>query len=234
MKTKLYQSFNYAMEGLLHVFKTQRNMRFHLIITVLVLIFSFLFHIDRTELILLFITISLVLMAEMFNTAVESITNMISQSYHPSIRTVKDMCAGAVFISAINAVVIGYLIFSRVFSRWEISLHYALSRIKHAPSHLAFITLSLVTFLVLAGKLYFRRGTPARGGLPSGHSAIAFSLWTVITFLSARVLVSLLALVLAFLVARSRVRAGIHRPAEVLAGAALGVVITGFLFWLLG
>lgn len=233
MKTKLYQSFNHAMKGLLHVFETQRNMRFHLIITVLVLIFSFLLQIDRRELILLFLTISLVLIAEMFNTAVESITNMISQSYHPSIRVVKDICAGAVFISVINAVVVGYLIFSRVFSHWEISLNYALSRIKQAPSHLVFITLTLVASLVLVGKLYFRRGTPAQGGLPSGHSAIAFSLWTVITFLSARALVSLLTLILAFLVARSRVRAGIHSPAEVVAGAALGVVITGFLFWLL-
>lgn len=232
-KNKLYQSFNYAVEGLVHVFKTQRNLRFHFLIAILVLFSSFLFHIERSEIILLSLTISLVLISEIFNTAVESIANLINQNYHPLIRTIKDICAGAVFISAINALVVGYLVFSPMFSRGGITFNDILSRIKQAPSHLVFITLTLVISLVVVSKVYLGRGTPGRGGIPSGHSAFVFSLWMLITFMAKNFLVSSLSLILAFLVVRSRVKAGIHNVVEVVVGALLGIVITFLVFWLL-
>ncbi|MDQ3866398.1 MAG: phosphatase PAP2 family protein, partial [Actinomycetota bacterium] len=78
------------------------------------------------------------------------------------------------------------------------------------------------------------RGTPLRGGLPSGHAAVAFGSWMAITIVSAefqhRVLISTLGLVMAILVAQSRVEAGIHSPLEVVFGGILGTLVTLLLF----
>ena len=80
--------------------------------------------------------------------------------------------------------------------------------------------------LVVAVKAVTGRGTPMRGGLPSGHAALAFAGWMAITFVtegySHRALVSAIAFVLALLVAQTRVESGIHSTFEVAAGAALG------------
>ena len=69
-----------------------------------------------------------------------------------------------------------------------------------------------------------------RGGIPSGHAAIAFSIWVAVTFLSEAFLPSFLVLILAVLVAQSRVSIGVHKPWEVILGALLGSVVTFFLF----
>ena len=74
--------FKYAIEGLVHVFRTQRHMRFHFLTLVLVLVVSLVFKLAREEVIILLFTISLVLMAEMF-TAIEAVVDLVTQTYHP-------------------------------------------------------------------------------------------------------------------------------------------------------
>jgi diacylglycerol kinase (ATP) len=74
--------------------------------------------------------------------------------------------------------------------------------------------------------------SPLRGGMPSGHAAVAFSVWAAVTFLSEAFMPSFLVLILAVLIAQSRVSVGVHRPWEVILGALLGLVVTFFLFQL--
>jgi diacylglycerol kinase (ATP) len=79
------------------------------------------------------------------------------------------------------------------------------------------------------------RGTPLSGGLPSGHAAVAFGGWAAITFIvdEQRIAVSFVALIMALLVAQTRVESGIHTVTEVALGAAIGVVVTTILFQVL-
>ena len=91
-------SFRHAVEGVIHTFRTQRNMRFHFFTVVLVLISGLLFRLDRIEMLVLLFTSSLVLVTEMFNTAVEVVVDMITQSYHPAAKFAKDIAAGAVLL----------------------------------------------------------------------------------------------------------------------------------------
>ena len=76
------------------------------------------------------------------------------------------------------------------------------------------------------------RGTPLRGGLPSGHAALAFGGWAAITFIVTdhRIVVSFVALIMALLVSQTRVEAEIHTPYEVAAGAVIGTLVTLVLF----
>src|SRR5580692_11838390 len=106
-----FDSFRYAIEGIVHVFRTQRHMRFHFVIVVLVLSLGLLYRLSRAEMAVLFLVSAGVLMAEMFNTAVETVVDMVTQAYHPLAKLAKDIAAGAVLIAAITAAMVGAIIF---------------------------------------------------------------------------------------------------------------------------
>jgi diacylglycerol kinase (ATP) len=76
------------------------------------------------------------------------------------------------------------------------------------------------------GKAFSKKGTPLRGGMPSGHSALAFSIWTIIVLVTKNSLVAFLTFIVAFLVAQSRVRQSIHSAWEVVVGGIIGVLAT--------
>ena len=111
-----------------------------------------------------------------------------------------------------------------------------LNAIRQSPAHLTVVALGVVMAAVIAWKATRKKGTPLSGGLPSGHAALAFAGWTAITFVVGKtregLLVSMIALVMAFLVAQSRVETGVHSWLEVLLGALLGAVVTTLIFQL--
>ena len=111
MRKSLIDSFNFAVNGIISALKTERNMRIHYLIAIIVIILSLFFDFSRTELLLLIFAISLVIVAELFNTAIEKVVDLITDRYHPLAKLVKDISAGAVLIAAINSIVVGYLLF---------------------------------------------------------------------------------------------------------------------------
>jgi len=103
--------FGYASRGLWYVLRTQRNMRVHLVIAALAILTGIILHISATEYALIFVTIAIVLTAEMFNTVFELSIDLASPEYHPLAKIAKDIAAGAVLLSAIFAVVVGLFVF---------------------------------------------------------------------------------------------------------------------------
>jgi diacylglycerol kinase (ATP) len=219
----LLESFNFAFEGVIHVLRTQRNLRIHFAIAAAVLIAAVAVGVERIELMVLLIAISFVLIAEMINSALEAGIDVATTSFDPLAKLAKDVAAGAVLIATVNAVAIGYLIFSDKIGNRSSRL---IDRLRDAPSELTLIALVLVIIIVLATKAYTGRGTPLRGGLPSGHAAIAFGGWMAITnvVVDSRhwFLVSSLTFLMALLVAQTRVESGVHSFLEVSYGALLG------------
>jgi len=222
-------SFNYAFEGIIHVLRTQRNMRIHFLAAGAVLVAAIAIGVTRLELIALMISIAFVLIAEMINTAIEGAIDVSTTSFDPNAKLAKDIAAGAVLIATVNAVVIGYLVFSEAVQERSSRL---LDRLADAPAKLTLIALVLTVLIVISTKALTQRGTPLRGGLPSGHAAIAFAGWMALTLFveQQRFLVSSIGLVLALLVAQTRVESGIHSGVEVLYGAILGALTTLVLF----
>ena len=108
----IIESFNFAIEGIIHVLRTQRNMRIHFVVAVLVLVLALALDVSRLELIALLLAIAFVLIAEMINTAIEAAVDVASTSFDPMAKLAKDIGAGAVLIAAINAIAVGYLVFS--------------------------------------------------------------------------------------------------------------------------
>jgi diacylglycerol kinase (ATP) len=223
----LLESFNIAFEGIIHVLRTQRNMRLHFLIAVGVLVAALSFDVGRMELIALLLAIAFVLIAEMVNTAIEAAVDVASTSFDPMAKLAKDIAAGAVLIAAINAVAVGYLVFSGQVA--ERSSRF-LDRLSRAPAELTLIALMLTIIVVIGTKALTGRGTPLRGGLPSGHAAVAFAGWMAVTLVlddsSHRFLISSLTFIMALLVAQTRVESGVHSAVEVLYGGLLGALLT--------
>jgi len=106
------QSFRYAFRGIRFMVSTQHNFWIHLAIAILVIIAGFFFHISLTEWMLVVFAMGMVLSAETFNSAIEQLTDLVSPDFDPKAGRIKDVAAGAVFLSAIAAALIGLLIFA--------------------------------------------------------------------------------------------------------------------------
>jgi diacylglycerol kinase (ATP) len=227
----ILESFNFAIEGIIHVLRTQRNMRIHFVVAVGVLVAALAFDVSRLELIALLIAIAFVLIAEMINTALEAAVDVASTSFDPMAKLAKDIGAGAVLIASINAIAVGYLVFSGQVADESSRL---LDKLADAPADVTLVALVLTMALVIAMKALSGRGSPLRGGWPSGHAAIAFAGWMAVTLVlddtSHRFLVSSLVLIMALLVAQTRIEAGVHTTLEVASGGALGALVTLAIF----
>lgn len=105
------ESLRDACAGIRYCILTQRNMKIHLTVAFLVLVVSWFLGLNRLELALVIFAITLVLVAEMFNTAVEKTVDLYINTYHPVARLAKHIAAGAVLAAAINAVIIGLIVF---------------------------------------------------------------------------------------------------------------------------
>ncbi|MDI6603643.1 MAG: diacylglycerol kinase [Thermoanaerobacteraceae bacterium] len=224
---KLIESFNYAIEGIEYVLKTQWNMKIHFSIAIIVLVLSLFFNFSKFEFIALIATISLVIIAEMINTAIEATIDIITDKYNPLAKIAKDVAAGAVLISAINAVFVGYILFFDRLNPWTNIL---LTRLKQSPAHVTFITLVIVMLTTIILKVHFGIGTPFQGGMPSAHSAIAFCLATAAAFISKSAIIATITFMMAFMVAESRIEGEIHTTYEVVIGGIIGILITVFFF----
>lgn len=108
----LLKSFRYALRGIWYTIRTQRNMKIHLVLAIIVLLAAHRLGIKGFEMALLFFAIGLVMVAELINTAIEAALDAIVREYHPLAGASKDAAAGAVLLSAIVAVIIGWLVFS--------------------------------------------------------------------------------------------------------------------------
>ncbi len=227
---RLLDSFNYAIAGVLHALRTQRNMKIHFGMAIAVMIFSLLIDMSKPELLLLFFAISLVLVTEMINTSIEAAIDLVVDTYHPLAKIAKNVAAGAVLISAVNAIVVGYILF---FDKLNPLTLLVLERVRQSDAHITFISLLLVVLAVIVIKSLRGEGTPLRGGMPSGHAAAAFSVVTAVAFISQDMLVTTLTFLLGLLVVQSRIETRIHNTFEAIMGAVLGVMVTVLIFQLI-
>ncbi|MFQ3586771.1 MAG: diacylglycerol kinase [Fimbriimonadaceae bacterium] len=226
------QPFNVALRGLIYTFRTQRHMRFHLYVVLIVVLLGVLFGLRLREMMVLLFTISLVLVAEMFNSAIEATVDLAEPNYHPMARFAKDIAAGAVMITTIVALVVGSLMLLGD-ARWEqIKLDLGTQSLGIPMPVRLLLGFFLLFVIVVIGKGLGKRGTVLRGGLVSGHAAYGFFIAMAILFATDNFLVGALGIMLAAIVAQSRYEAKIHSVFELSLGATVGVILGLLLFGL--
>lgn len=221
-------SFHFALQGVLQGVRAQRHLRFHFVAALLALFAGSVMGLSRAELLVLLFAITLVIIAELFNTAIEAVVDLVTTAYHPLAKHAKDVAAGAVLIAALNAVVVGLLLFLDV-ERFQ-QLLLAPDEAIVSPVQLVIVTLVMLLVLLAIWKVLGGKGRFLRGGVVSGHSALGFCLCTLILLLTRNPFVAFLAILMALIISQSRVEAGIHTIQEVLIGALLGIVLPVVLY----
>lgn len=200
-------------------------MRNHFIAAIAVLLVVLFLRVSPIEFALLALSVLAVLCAEMMNTAVEAIVDLITPEYHPLAKIAKDTAAGAVLIAACGAAMMGYLLLSKyVMPRYgEILAMFG------TPSDTGtIVSILIVVIVVIVVKSMTRTGTPLYGGVPSGHAAVAFSIATALSLNTHDPLISVLSIALAIMVSHSRLLMRIHSMREVIIGSCIGFTITLF------
>ena len=222
-------STNHAIAGIVHAFRNEGNMRIHFVCALLAIGAGILTYVTRFEMMMLSVTITFVIVAELVNTAIEAVVDLITQQYHELARVAKNVAAGAVLMSALNALVVGYLVFYRKIRNYDfVPREYFLN----LPAHTTFLCLVVVGILVIIFKSYStkKKGTYFQGGMPSGHTALAFSMFMSIALLGKDTTVTVFSCIMAMLVAESRIETNIHTVSEVCIGALMGMLVTLILF----
>ena len=218
---RLVDSFNFAIEGLISALKDEKHMKVHILAAIIIVILAILINASKVEILIISLSVSFVIITELVNTAVEAIIDLVSPERHPLAKLAKDVAAGAVLVAAINALCVGYLLFyDKLLDIFDGAnkLHVIAGR----KGNISILILILVSILVIVLKTFFRKGTPLEGGMPSGHSAIAFAAFGILAFMTSDIRILVLGFFMAALVAQSRVKSGIHSIREVLAGGLLG------------
>jgi len=221
------KSANFAIEGVLHAAQTQRHLRYHFYAAGIVILVSYTIGVSRVEFLLLTLAVMAVISAEMLNTSVEALVDLLSPEHHERARQAKDMAAGAVLITAFGSAVLGYIV---LLPRLSNFFHTGMKVLPRPSEELAVLSVTMVVIVVVLLKAYFGKGHPLSGGMPSGHSAVAFSLWVSVTFATGSLIASGLCFALAALLAQGRVSAGVHKPSEVLVCALTGALVTYLIY----
>lgn len=225
-----------AIDGIIYATTTQRNIKIQLVLAVLVVIVSLFFDLDRAEFLCFLFTIILILFAEMVNTAIETVVDLYVDVYHPKAKIAKDVAAGGVVITAINAIIVAYFLFFDKIS--DIGLNF-INNVINSPVHLAFSVLVVVVIAILA--LIAMARTNKHKGLnhkfiPSGFTTLAFAANTIIWIVTqssrnvVNTIIITLSLVLAILVSASRIEAKAHKLSEVIFSACIGIILVLVLY----
>ncbi|HHT90177.1 MAG: diacylglycerol kinase family protein [Bacillota bacterium] len=112
---RLYDSVKDAVRGIVYVLRSEKNMRIHIALGLAVIVLAIVLDVPRLELMILILTIGIMYVAELVNTALEEVVNLITRDYHPLAGVVKNIAAGSVLVAALTALCIGYLVFKGYF-----------------------------------------------------------------------------------------------------------------------
>ncbi len=219
-----------AFNGIIYATTTQGNIKKQLIIAVIVVVISLFFNLNRAEFLCFLFTIVLILFAEMVNTAIETVVDLYVDVYHPKAKIAKDVAAGGVVITTINAIIVAYFLFFDKIS--DIGLNF-IANVTNSPTHLAFsvmiVTIIAILALIAYAKTNKHKGLNAKF-VPSGHTTIAFAATTIIWLLTDNIVILMLSLVMAVLLAESRAAAKEHKLSEIIFSGCFGTAMVLVLY----
>lgn len=229
-----FEAWENAFNGIIYAVTTQGNIKKQLVIAVIVMIISLFFNLSRAEFLCLMFTVILIIIAEMINTAIETVVDLYTDLYHPKAKIAKDVGAGAVVIAAINALIVAYFLFFDKIA--DIGLNF-IRNIAESPVHLAFIGVFITIILIVALKAAGSNNKHKlikKGFTPSGQAGIAFAANTMIWISTDNIVILTLSLVMSILIAESRVETRKRSVKEVILGGIVGTAVVLLIYGLAG
>lgn len=249
------RSFDCATQGVQLAFRSERNMRIHFAIALVIALWALALRLPILELLFVYSAIISVILTEMLNTALESLTDLATDGWDARAKRVKDLAAGVVLTAVVYAVAVWAIVFlspQRVNELWSASaglwylalgltekanLHLEHSAlVRQMPLlHLGITGLVMLALTIIIGKERILKGRFVSGGWVSGHASLAvYVAGFLICAARGNLWVVLGTLVLSGLVIQSRVEGRIHTWPEVGRGALLGAGLSTMLYLLGG
>lgn len=218
-----------ALDGIIYAITTQSNIKKQLLIAVAVMLISLFFDLSKAEFLCLMFTVVLIIVAEMINTAIETVVDLYTDLYHPKAKIAKDVGAGAVVITAINAVIVAYFLFFEKISTIGLKI---IEEVVNSPIHLAFVAILLTVIVIVTLKAAATKNHKfiKKDFMPSGQTAVAFAALTIVWLTTKNVVVFTLSFVLALLVAINRYQTKKRTKAEIITGACVGILVVILLY----
>lgn len=227
----LVASVGFALEGVVYAVRHERNVKIHFVAGVAVLIACLVLPLEPLGVLLALGATCLVLVAELMNTAIEAVVNMTISGHHPLAKIAKDVAAAAVLVAAFFSLAVAWLVLLPAVASlvWapEGSL---LERVARDPWAWVRLLASLAGVVSVVWCAVAQQGPFTPSGLILGHAAMGFGVSAALVTVTRAPAAALLALPFAMLVARHRLRSGLHRWPSVLGGAAVGLLLTVSLF----
>lgn len=227
-----FDALQNALDGIIYAITTQSNIKKQLIIAVAVMLISLFFDLSKAEFLCLMFTVVLIIVAEMINTAIETVVDLYTDLYHPKAKIAKDVGAGAVVIAAINAIIVAYFLFFEKISTIGLKI---VEQVINSPTHLAFVAIMLTVIVIVTLKAASTKSNNKfikKEFMPSGQAAVAFAGATIIWLATRNVVVFTLSLVLALIIAINRFESKKRSKPEVVVGACVGVMVVVLLYGL--
>lgn len=219
-----------ALDGIIYAVTTQSNIKKQLVIAVIVMLVSLFFDLNKAEFLCLMFTVVLIIVAEMINTAIETVVDLYTDLYHPKAKIAKDVGAGAVVITAINAIIVAYFLFFEKISTIGLKL---IEEVVNSPVHLAFVAVLLTVIVIVTLKAAATKNHHKfikENFMPSGQTAVAFAGLTIIWLTTRNVVVFTLCLVLALIIAINRYENKKRSKSEIIVGACVGIMVVILLY----
>lgn len=227
-----FDALQNAFNGIIYAITTQSNIKKQLVIAVIVMLISLFFNLSKAEFLCLMFTVILIIVAEMINTAIETVVDLYTDLYHPKAKIAKDVGAGAVVITAINAIIVAYFLFFEKISTIGLNI---VESIVNSPTHLAFVAIVITVIAIVTLKAAATKNNHKfikEGFMPSGQTAVAFAGLTIIWLTTRNVVIFTLSLVLALIIAINRYENGKRSKSEIVVGACVGILIVVLLYGL--
>jgi diacylglycerol kinase len=221
VKRKWIQSFQYAYEGFIYAFKTQRNMKIHVFIGLAILVLALFFQLPKLETMFILLSLALVMGAELINTAVEKTVDLAMPDRHPLAKAAKDLAAAFVLLTAMLAVGIGLIVFFEPVDRWIRGMN----EIEENPSVVGTVLMiiALVCLVIIIVHSFWGKRASFRPDIITG---VVFSLTVIITAMETKTAVLIIVYSLCAILVIIRYDKNKIPLAAILFGGLIGIFVT--------
>lgn len=155
MKSKnLIESFKNAISGIFYAIRQERNMKIHIAAFVIVTVLSIYYKLTRPEFLIVCLTVSIVFISELLNTSIELLVDIVTDHYHPKAKVIKDIAAGAVFVSSLTSLTVAYFLF---FDRIILDVKKGIIIVEQSPVYFLVISFAAAVSAVLLVFVFFNK-----------------------------------------------------------------------------
>lgn len=231
MKNKTFFSASKnALNGIIHMFKTEKNLRVDYILGAIVFLCSLFFNFTKTEFACLVLTVGFVIFAEMMNTVVEYVVNLITTKYNKDAKIAKDIAAGGVLFSSFCAVAVAYFLFIDKIRNASTAI---ITSVLNSKTHMLMTILFIVLLLsVILKGISSKKNTNYVKSFPSSRVMISFGLATYLFIITGNLLVGGISLILCIFISSLKIEKDKMGIIHVILSALIGILLVLIIYQL--